>query len=231
MNNPVFLRWLLNSLIFAVGVTIFNVLSSGLAGYALGCMRFRGREFFRILTLAIMLVPLPIIAIPRFIMAFNLHLTNSFAGLILPLATQPLTVFVMLQFMKSLPFELAEAAFIDGASLLRTFFQGAWNEFFWSLLITQRQDMLTLPIGLSFFQGAHYTEYNLLLAGSMFNTIPIVIVLNIEPASATLPGYRHNRDEGITVCRDRSYPYKVHTNGEGQLLTLSVRVNLVTEQF
>nr|MDQ2906642.1 carbohydrate ABC transporter permease [Chloroflexota bacterium] len=189
MNNPVFLRWLLNSLIFAVGVTIFNVLSSGLAGYALGCMRFRGREFFRILTLAIMLVPLPIIAIPRFIMAFNLHLTNSFAGLILPLATQPLTVFVMLQFMKSLPFELAEAAFIDGASLLRTFFQvivpvsmpaiiavaiisfqGAWNEFFWSLLITQRQDMLTLPIGLSFFQGAHYTEYNLLLAGSMFNT-------------------------------------------------------------
>jgi ABC-type glycerol-3-phosphate transport system permease component len=111
---------------------------------------------------------------------------------------QPLTVFIMVQFMKGLPRELEESAKIDGASPWRTFFsiimplvkpaltavaivtfQAAWNDFQWPLVALGTQNMYTLTLGLFNFKSAHYTQYNLLLAGSMFNIIPIVILFFI----------------------------------------------------
>jgi ABC-type glycerol-3-phosphate transport system permease component len=136
--------------------------------------------------------------IPKFLIVNDLHLVNTYFALFLPYMAQPFSVFLMIQFMKGLPREVEEAATIDGASRWRTYyqiilplvkpaltavailsFQGAWNEFSWSLLVLNSPNMYTLPIGLLFFKGAHYTEYNLLLAGSMFNTIPILIVFFI----------------------------------------------------
>ncbi|MBE3560940.1 MAG: carbohydrate ABC transporter permease [Ktedonobacteraceae bacterium] len=198
LSNSLFLRWLLNSAIFAAATVVLNALFSAMAGYALSRLRFPGRDTIFLLTLAVMMVPLPIIVLPKFLIAYNMHITNSMLGLILPYMVQPISVFLMVQNLKSLPRELEEAAMIDGASRWRIFFQivlplvkpaltavailsfmGSWNEFFWSLLTLNSQDQLTLPIGLSFFKGAHYTEYNLLLAGSMFNTIPVLIVFFI----------------------------------------------------
>ncbi|HLJ32703.1 MAG TPA: carbohydrate ABC transporter permease [Ktedonobacteraceae bacterium] len=198
LSNGSFVRWLFNSFAFAVGVMVFNVLFSSMAGYALARMHFPGRNFFFYLTLAVMLIPLPITMIPKFLTMDTLHLVNTYLALFLPYAAQPFSVFLMVQFLKGLPREVEEAAMIDGASRFRTFFQivlplvkpaltavailsfqGAWNEFTWSLLVLNTPDMYTLPIGLLFFKGAHFTEYNLLLAGSMFNTIPILIVFFI----------------------------------------------------
>jgi ABC-type glycerol-3-phosphate transport system permease component len=198
LSNGSFERWLFNSFAFAIGVMVFNVLFSSMAGYALARMQFPGRNILFYATLGVMLIPLPITMIPKFLTMDSLHLVNTYLALLLPYAAQPFSVFLMIQFLKALPREVEEAAMIDGASRFRTFFQivvplvkpaltavailsfqGAWNEFTWSLLVLNSPDMYTLPIGLLFFKGAHFTEYNLLLAGSMFNTIPILIVFFI----------------------------------------------------
>ncbi|SRR5581483_9339232 len=195
LGDPSFSHWLLNSAIFAVGVTVLNVFLSAMAGYALSRMRFRGREIIFVTTLAVMMIPMPVTIIPKYLIINNLHLINTYWALILPMMVQPFSVFLMVQFMKSLPKELEEAAWIDGASRWRTFiqiilplvqpaltavaiisFQGAWNEFIWSLLVLDSRDMWTLPVGLFQFKNAHYTQYNLLITSSMFNAIPVLIL-------------------------------------------------------
>lgn len=198
LNDSSFLRWILNALIYAVGAVILNVLFSAMAGYALARMNFPGKNFIFVLTLSVMMIPLTVTIIPKFLVLNSLHLTNTYLALILPAMAQPFSVFVMAQFMKGLPKELEESAMIDGASRFRTFFQiilplvkpaltavaivtfqGAWNDFLWPLIVLSSNNMYTLPLGLYFFKSAHYTEYNLLIAGSMFNTIPIVILFFI----------------------------------------------------
>ena len=195
LSNPYFLRWILNTLIYAGGATVLNVIFSAMAGYAFARMKFPGRTLLFTITLSVMMIPSAVTLIPKFLVVNSLHMNNSFFALILPAMAQPFSVFIMVQFMKTLPKELEESAMIDGASRWRTFyqvilplvkpaltvvailtFQGAWNDFQWPLVALGTQDMYTLPLGLFFFKSAHYTQYNLLLAGSMFNIVPILIL-------------------------------------------------------
>lgn len=195
LGNALFTRWILNAFIYAAGAMVLNVLFSAMAGYALGRLNFPGRTIIFTATLAVMMIPDAIKLIPKFLVVNSMHLTNTYFALILPMMVQPFSVFIMVQFMRTLPKELEESAMMDGASRLRTFFQvilplvkpaltavailtfqGAWNDFQWPLVALGTQDMYTLPLGLFFFKSAHYTEYNLLLAGSMFNTIPILFL-------------------------------------------------------
>ncbi len=198
LSDPAFLRWILNSFIYSAGAAALNVLFSAMAGYALSRLRFPGKELVFVLTLAVMMVPIPILVIPKFLIMNSLGLTNTFFALLLPAMAQPFSVFLMVQFMKGLPRELEESAMIDGASYWRIFsrvilplvkpamtavailsFQAAWNDFLWPLLVLDTRDMYTLPLGLYFFERDHYTQYNLLIAGSMFNTIPMLILFFI----------------------------------------------------
>ncbi len=198
LNNAYFLRWILNALIYAGGATVLNVIFSAMAGYALARMNFPGKRLVFTATLAVMMIPLTITLIPKFLVANTLHINNTYLALLLPAMAQPFTVFIMVQFMKTLPKELEESARIDGASRWRTFyqiilplvkpaltvvailtFQGAWNDFQWPLVALGTQDMYTLPLGLFFFKSAHYTQYNLLLAGSMFNIVPMLLLFFI----------------------------------------------------
>ncbi|HEY0753368.1 MAG TPA: carbohydrate ABC transporter permease [Ktedonobacteraceae bacterium] len=198
LNNSYFPRWILNALIYAFGATVLNVIFSAMAGYALSRMNFPGKELIFTITLSVMMIPLAITLIPKFLVANSLHINNTYFALILPMMAQPISVFVMTQFMKTLPKELEESARIDGASRWRTFyqiilplvkpaltvvailtFQGTWNDFQWPLVALGTQDMYTLPLGLFFFKSAHYTQYNLLLAGSLFNIIPMLLLFFI----------------------------------------------------
>jgi multiple sugar transport system permease protein len=198
LNQSGFLRWILNSFIYGLGAAALNVFFSAMAGYALSRLRFRGREFIFVLTLAVMMIPTPVTIIPKFLVMNSLGLVNTFLALFLPVMAQPFSVFLMVQFMKGLPTELEEAAMIDGASRWTIFtrvilplvkpaltavailsFQAAWNDFLWPLLVLDTQNMYTLPLGMFYFQRAHYTEYNLLIAGSMFNTIPMLVLFFI----------------------------------------------------
>ncbi len=198
VSDAGFLRWILNAFIYAIGAMILNVFFSAMAGYALARLNFPGKEFIFILTLSVMMIPLTVTLIPKFLVMNSLHLVNTYWALILPNMAQPFSVFIMTQFMRVLPKELEESAMIDGASRWRTFysiilpvvrpaltavaivsFQSAWNDFLWPLVVLGSRDMYTLPLGLYFFKSAHYTEYNLLIAGSMFNSIPIIILFFI----------------------------------------------------
>lgn len=197
-TQPTFLRWVLNTFIYAGGVVILNVFFSAMAGYALSRLTFPGKDIIFVTTLSVMMIPLAVTLIPKFLVVNSLHIANTPLALILPMMAQPLTVFIMVQFMRGLPKELEESAMIDGASRWRTFysiilplvkpaltavaivsFQGAWNDFQWPLVVLGSNDQYTLPLGLFFFKSANYTLYNLLLAGSMFNLIPIVVLFFI----------------------------------------------------
>lgn len=198
LSDPAFLRWVLNAFIYAVGAMVLNTLFSAMAGYALARLEFPGKELIFLLTLSVMMIPLTVTIIPKFLVMNSIHLVNTYFALLLPAMAQPFSVFIMIQFMRGLPKELEESAMIDGASRWRTFyqiilpvvkpaltavaivtFQGAWNDFLWPLIVLGSRDMYTLPLGLYFFKSAHYTQYNLLIAGSMFNSIPIIILFFI----------------------------------------------------
>ena len=193
-----FARYLFNSLFVSVSIAILNILFSAMAGYALARLNFPGKNIVFVLTLAVMMIPSPITIIPKYLVMNGLHLTNTYLALILPAMAQPFSVFLMVQFMKSLPKELEESARIDGASRWRTFyqiilplvkpaltavailsFQGAWNDFLWPLLVLDTPNMYTLPVGLFQFKSEFYTQYGLLITGSMFNAIPVLILFFI----------------------------------------------------
>lgn len=198
LSSSLFPRWILNAFIYAVGTMVLNTFFSAMAGYAIARLNFPGKEFIFTLTLAVMMIPLAVTLIPKFLVVNGLHLTNTYWALIFPAMAQPFSVFLMVQFMKGLPKEMEEAAMIDGANRWRTFwsiilpivkpaltaaaivsFQGAWNDFQWPLVVLGTQDMYTLPLGLFFFKSANYTQYNLLITASLFNTIPIIILFFI----------------------------------------------------
>jgi ABC-type glycerol-3-phosphate transport system permease component len=193
-----FPRYILNSLIYAGAVAALNVLLASMAGYAFGRMEFFGKNILFGLTLAVLMIPSQLILIPKFLVADSLSLTDNLGALIVPAMAQPTMVFLMTQFLKSLPKELEESAMIDGASRFRIFwqiilplarpaitavailsFQGAWNDFLWPLIVQSHQQNYTLTVGLAFFGRQNYIAYNLLLAGAAINLLPLVVIFFI----------------------------------------------------
>jgi ABC-type glycerol-3-phosphate transport system permease component len=193
-----FPRYILNSFIYAGATAALNVLLASMAGYAFGRMEFFGKNVLFALTLAVLMIPSQLILIPKFLVADSLGLTNSLPALIVPAMVQPTMVFLMTQFLKSLPKELEESAMIDGASRFRIFwqiilplarpamtavailsFQGAWNDFIWPLIVQANQQNYTLTVGLAYFGNANYTFFNLLLAGATINLLPLVVIFFI----------------------------------------------------
>lgn len=193
-----FPRYILNSLVYGVATAALNVLLASMAGYAFGRMEFFGKNVLFALTLAVLMIPAQLILIPKFLVANSLGLTDNLGALIVPAMVQPTMVFLMTQFLKSLPKELEESAMIDGASRFRVFwqiilplarpamtavailsFQGAWNDFLWPLIVQSNQQNYTLTVGLAAFHTLNYTEYNLLLAGAAINLLPLVVIFFI----------------------------------------------------
>lgn len=195
LNVP---RWAFNSAIVAVIVTISNLLIASMAGYALARIPFPGRNVLFLIVLGSMMIPGIVLLIPRFIIYRMLSLIDSYAGLILPVLVLPFSIFLMRQFFESIPTELEEAARIDGANRLQMFFQvvlplvspalvtltiitfqGNWNEFLNPLIvISTRQDLYTLPLGLALLRGriGENLQWNAILAGSMVTTLPMALI-------------------------------------------------------
>lgn len=193
-----FPHYIFNSLIYAIATAALNVVLGAMAGYAFGRMEFPGKNLLFALTLAVLMIPGYLIMIPKFLVANTLGLTNNLGALVIPAMVTPTSVFLMTQFLKTLPKELEESAMIDGATRFGAFwkvivplirpamvtvaifqFLGAWNDFIWPLLVMSNRDNYTLTVGLTFFKGVHYTQYSLLLAGAMINILPLVVIFFI----------------------------------------------------
>jgi ABC-type glycerol-3-phosphate transport system permease component len=197
-GNDLFPRYILNSAIYAVAAAVFSILFGAMAGYAFGRMEFPGKTVLYGLTLAVMMIPSQLILIPKFLVVNALSLANNYGGLIVPALVGPVSVILMTQFLKTLPRELEESAMIDGCSRFRAFwqiilplvrpamtvtgllaFQGAWNDFIWPLIVMSSQNNYTLTVGLAFFKGVYFTNYSLVLAGTMISIAPLVIIFFI----------------------------------------------------
>lgn len=193
-----FARFFMNSVIFAVGVTAISLLFDSMAAYALARLKFRGQRLLFWVVLIVLMVPFQITLIPLFMTVFQLGWLDSFAGLIIPRATNAFGIFMLRQFFLSLPRDLDDAARIDGASEWRIYwsivlplslpalatlaifhFMYNWNDFLWPLVITSSTDMRTLPAGLTLFMGAHVVEHAVLLAGATIALAPLAIAFVI----------------------------------------------------
>lgn len=188
-------RWMLNSAIVALAATTAQVLTSAMAAYGFTRFVFRGREALFVLYLATLMVPLQVLLVPLFVQMRTLGLVDTYAALILPLIAAPFGVFLLRQSFLTLPRELEEAAFIDGATHWKVFtrivlpnskpalatfgvlaFMASWNSFLWPLVAVSSDSMMTLPLGLATLQGRFTTAWNLVMAGSTLSVIPIVAV-------------------------------------------------------
>ncbi|HLO88926.1 MAG TPA: carbohydrate ABC transporter permease [Nostocaceae cyanobacterium] len=191
LQEPLFSRWLLNSLIIAVSVTALNLLFNSMAGYALARLQFVGKNFWFFLILAILAVPAQITLIPTFLILKAIGWLNTYQGMIVPSMVNTTFIFMMRQFFVNFPKELEEAAKIDGLDTWGIFqyiilplakpalaaqavfvFMGSWNNFLLPLVILFDPEMFTLPLGLNTFKGQYISYWNYIMAASMVFTLP-----------------------------------------------------------
>jgi multiple sugar transport system permease protein len=191
-----FPRYFTNSVIVAVLVTVGNLLFCSLLGYALAKLDFPGRKALFLTVLGMLMVPGMVLFVPQFVLISNMGLANSYAGLALPFLAAPFGVFLMRQFLLSIPDDLLEAARVDGAGEWRIFWQvvlplcrpalatlgiltflTSWNNFLWPLVVATTADKYTLPVALALFSvGQNRTDFGLLLAGAVVVVLPVLIV-------------------------------------------------------
>lgn len=190
-----FKSYLANSAIVAVSVTVLALLFHSMAAYALSRLQFRGRDMVFGLIVSTMLVSLPVILVPLFLIAKQLHLLNNFAGLIVPAIFNAFGIFLLRQYYVHFPTELEDAAQLDGcgywrlywhvilplsrpalAALSVLFFLANWNAFLWPLVITADQDLAVVQVGMAGLQGQYASDYNYILAASLIAVLPTIVV-------------------------------------------------------
>ncbi|MBD2304214.1 carbohydrate ABC transporter permease [Chroococcidiopsis sp. FACHB-1243] len=195
LEEPLFGRWLFNSVVVASTVTIFNLLFNSMAGYALARIPFKGNQILFFSILAVLMVPAQVTLIPSFLILKSLGWLNSYQGLIVPNIVNATFIFMMRQFFVNFPKELEEAAALDGLGYLETFFQivlplarpalaaqtififlGSWNNFLMPLMIVSTSEMFTLPLGLNTFKGQYISYWNYIMAASMVFTLPALLI-------------------------------------------------------
>ncbi|PZP63223.1 carbohydrate ABC transporter permease [Pseudoxanthomonas winnipegensis] len=184
-----------NSLIVSLAITLGSLLFNTLAGYAFAKLRFAGRERVFQVLLAALVIPAQVAMLPLFLLMKQLHLVNSFGGVIVPALATVFGIFLVRQYARSIPDELLEAARIDGAGELRIFFQivlpmlkpvlvtlsiftfmAAWNDFMWPLIVLTDQDHYTLPVALASLSREHVMDVELMMAGAVVTVVPVLLL-------------------------------------------------------
>jgi len=187
-----------NSAFVTVTVTFASLFFCSLAGYSLTKFDYKGKNFFFILVLMTMMVPVEITIVPLAIIVSKLGWMNSYPGLIVPVAITPFGIFWMRQFMITIPKDYAEAGRIDGLSEFGIFmklilplckpalgalaiftFMGNWNSLIWPLIVASKDQYRTITVGLVAFEGEFFTPYNHLFAMSVVAVLPTLVIFLI----------------------------------------------------
>ena len=194
-----FANWYTNSLLVATITTIAVLFFSSLAGFGFAKYRFRGNRVLFLIVLASTMIPFQLILVPLFIVMSRLSWTNTYYALIIPFMAPAVSIFLMRQFITSIPSELMESARIDGASEFGLYwriivplarpafaalailtFLGSWNSFLWPLSVLRQQTAMTLPVGMASILGGvtagSEAPIGATMAGATLITIPVIIV-------------------------------------------------------
>ncbi|MCM3728134.1 carbohydrate ABC transporter permease [Neobacillus cucumis] len=195
-----FLRYLWNSTVVSTITTVYAVTVASFAAYAIARLQFKGKTFILGIVLSVSMFPQIATITPIYIFLKNLGLTNSYLGLIIPYSTftLPLSIWILVTFFRKIPLDLEEAAKIDGATLMQTFwkvimplavpgifttailvFIAAWNEFFFALTINTDDKYKTVPIGIAMFQGQFTIPWGEIAAATVVVSVPLVIMVLI----------------------------------------------------
>jgi multiple sugar transport system permease protein len=188
-------RMMGNSFMIAVLVTLGQIITSSMAAYVFARMEVRGKNLIFLIYLATMMVPSQVTIVPLFILMRYLGWINTYQAIISPMIFTAFGTFLLRQSFLTIPKDLEEAAFIDGAShwtvywkiimpvsrpalaTLAVFaYMQAWNAYLWPLFVTNDENIMTLPVGLSLLHGRYLTEWNLVMAGAVVTVIPMLII-------------------------------------------------------
>ena len=190
-----FNRYLFNTVLITIITTSITLLLSSLGGVAFGKYKFPGQKILFAAILGVMMIPPQVTLVPNYLILRGLRALNTYWGVIAVSVVNPFGIFLVRQYMQSIPDELMDAARIDGCSEWMTFwrillplmkpvlgtlaifsFTDNWNSFMWPLIIMDRQEMYTLQVGLAFFRGQHMAYPNLLMAVNVVAIIPVLVV-------------------------------------------------------
>lgn len=190
-----FADYLLNSAIVAIFTVGLNLLFCALAAYPLARLNFKGRKLLFTLIVATIVIPFQIVMIPLYILVVNLGLRNTYLGVILPNLASAFGIFLLRQAFAAVPTELEEAARMDGCSELGIWwhimlpairpalvtlaifvFIAAWSDFLWPLIVLDRPEYYTLPLGVATLAGTFSLDWRLIAAGSVISIAPIILL-------------------------------------------------------
>lgn len=190
-----FLIYLRNSVVVTVVATAITLLINSMAAFALAKYRFRGRNAIFLIIIATLMVPISVILVPVFLVITEIGWINNLWGVIIPGAATPTGVFLLRQYMLTIPDQLLDAGRIDGASEWRLYWQVVlplaapamavlaifsvmwrWNDFLWPLIVLTRSELFTLQVGLNAFQGALNVQWHYVLAMTVLTLLPITLV-------------------------------------------------------
>jgi len=188
-------RFFVNSLILAVSVSIVSLFVNSLAGYAFAKFSFRAKRPLFVFLLSSMIIPGQVTMLPVFLLLNKMGLLNTYFGIIIPGMASIFGIFLIRQYLQSVPDSLIEAARIDGAKDFTVYwriilplakpvlvtlalftFMGTWNDFLWPLIVMTKENMYTLPVALSNLLGEHAPDPELMMAGSVITILPVLIV-------------------------------------------------------
>ena len=186
-------RAFLNSMFVAVIATVLSLLFNSMAGYAFAKLRFRGRDRLFTLLIAALAIPAQVAMLPLFLMLKSIGLVNTYMGVLIPYAATIYGLFLVRQFMISIPDDVIAAARIDGASEMRIYwsiilpvarpvlatlaiftFMSAWNDFMWPLIILTDDDKYTIPVAVANLSGEHALDLELMMAAAVLTVIPVL---------------------------------------------------------
>jgi len=184
-----------NSMIVALSITFFSLFLNSMAGYAFAKLRFSGRDKLFNVLVAALVIPTQVGMLPLFLVLKSVHLVNSYWGVILPSMATIFGIFLIRQFMLSIPDDLLDAARIDGAGEFRIYwsivmplarpvlvtlaifmFMSAWNDFMWPLIVLSDDAHYTLPVALANLAGEHVQDVELMMAGAVLTVLPVVVL-------------------------------------------------------
>jgi len=201
-RNGSYFRWYLNSIIIAFVQTGLSIIFSSMVGYALAVYKFRGQAIVFLLVMVLMMIPVEILLLPLYKLMIDIHLYNTYAGIIMPYAVSPFAVFFFRQYITGIPKDYIDAARIDGCGEFRIYAKimlplitpaigamaillamGSWNAFVWPMIVSGSREMMTIPVGLQTMITPYGNNYDMLMPGAVLAVVPVAIIFLLMQSS------------------------------------------------